>query len=148
LSGQTGATRVAHRSAQSDFQESIMIISTETAGNLSTTNASWTPIPGLVLRIPEIVGQTVLFILDVPNPYANGKDFPGGNFGIAFDGQIQPIFAAFTYSLQNPVAPGRMPTTLCVPVKLAGKLIATAMWSSIRNSTVHIDSPATLTMIL
>lgn len=126
-----------------------MIVSQETSGNLSTSNASWTPIPGLVLRAPEIVGQTVLFVLNVPNPYASGKDYPGGNFGIAFNGEIQAPFAAFTYSQQNPSSDGRVPTTLCVSVKLTStQLIATAMWQSIRNSTVHIDSPATLTMIL
>jgi len=125
-----------------------MIISTETGGNLSTTSASWTPIPGLVLRLPQIVGETVLFVLNVPNPYANGNSYPGGNFGIALNGEVQAPFAAFTYSQQAPSTPGRMPTTLCVSTKVTGPLTATAMWSAIRNSTVHIDSPATLTMIL
>jgi mannose-binding lectin len=125
-----------------------MIVSTETGGNLSTSDASWTPIPGLVLRTPEIVGETVLFVLNVPNPYANGNSYPGGNFGIALDGKIQAPFASFTYSQQSPSTPGRMPTTLCVSVQLQGTLTATAMWQSIRGSTVHIDSPATLTMIL
>lgn len=127
-----------------------MIISTETSGNFSTSNAAWTPIPGLVLKVPEIVGEAVLFILNVPNPYAAGNNYPGGNFGIAYDGEMQGPFAAFTYSEQVPSTPGRVPTTLCVAAVLPPKesTVVTAMWSSIRNSTVHIDSPATLTMVL
>ncbi len=126
-----------------------MIVSTETSGNLSTNNGSWTSIPGLVLKVPQIVGETVLFVLNVPNPYATGNSYPGGNFGIAFNGEIQAPFAAFTSSEQNPSGAARVPTTLCVSTKLTStQLIATAMWSSIRGSTVHIDSPATLSMIL
>lgn len=124
-----------------------MIISQETSGNHSTNSASWTPIQGLVLRITQIVGEDVLFVLNVPSPYATGNDYPGGNFGIQFDGKLQGPFAAFTYSEQSPSAPGRVPTTLCVAATLTGPVTATAVWSSIRGSTVHIDSPATLTMI-
>ena len=125
-----------------------MIISTETGGDLSINLAQWTPIPGLVLRITQIVGEDVLFVLNGPSPYATGNDYPGGNFGIQFDGKLQGPFAAFTYSEQNPSSPGRVPTTLCVATTMTGPLTATAVWSSIRGSTVHIDSPATLTMIL
>jgi mannose-binding lectin len=127
-----------------------MIISAQTSGSFSTSNGSWTPIPGLVLNVPEIVGEAVLFILNVPNPYATGTDYPGGNFGIQYNGEMQGPFAAFTYSEQKPPTPGRVPTTLCVAAVLPAKgtTTVTAMWSSIRNSTVHIDSPATLTMIL
>ena len=126
-----------------------MIISAQTSGNQSTNNASWTPIPGLSVKVPEIVGQAVLFVLNVPNPYANGNNYPGGNFGIYFDGEMQGPTASFTYSQQSPSTPGRVPTTLYVAAVLSGKgpTTVTAMWSAIRNSTVHIDSPATLTMI-
>jgi hypothetical protein len=125
-----------------------MIISQETGGNQSTNSASWTPIAGLVLRLPPITGETVLFVLNVPNPYATGNNYPGGNFGLAFNGEVQSAFAAFTYSQQSPSVPGRVPTTLCVSTKVTGPLTVTAMWSAIRNSTVRIDSLATLTMIL
>jgi len=124
-----------------------MIISQETSGNLSTNNAQWTAIPGLVLRITQIVGEEVLFVLNVPNPYATGTNYPGGNFGIQLDGKLQAPVAAFTYSEPNPSSDGRVPTTLCVAAKLPGPVTATAVWSNIRGSTVHIDSPATLTMI-
>ena len=124
-----------------------MIISTETAGGFTTNLAHWTAIPGLVLRITQIVGEEVLFVLNVPNPYASGNDYPGGNFGIQLDGVLQAPFAAFTYSDQAPGTPGRVPTTLCVAATLSGPVTATAVWNAIRGSTVHIDSPATLTMI-
>lgn len=127
-----------------------MIISAVTSGNFSTSSGSWTPIPGLVLKVPEIVGEGVLFVLNVPNPYASGNNYPGGNFGIEYNGEMQGPFGSFTYSEQAPSASGRVPTTVCVAAVLPAKgpTTVTAMWSSIRNSTVHIDSPATLTMIL
>jgi hypothetical protein len=128
-----------------------MIISAQTNGNFSTSSGSWTPIPGLVVTVPEIAGEAVLFVLNVPNPYASGDNYPGGNFGIHFNGEMQGPFAAFTYGEKAPSTPGRVPTTLYVAAtNMSGKgpTTVTAMWSSIRNSTVHIDSPATLTMIL
>jgi mannose-binding lectin len=127
-----------------------MIISAQTNGGFSTSNNSWTAIPGLVVTVPEITGEAVLFVLNVPNPYANGNNYPGGKFGIYFNGEMQGPFAAFTYSQQTPSSPGRVPTTLCVAAVLPAKgpTTVTAMWSALRNSTVHIDSPATLTMIL
>lgn len=127
-----------------------MIISAATSGNQSTNSASWTPIPGLVLKVPQIVGEAVLFVLNVPNPYATGNNYPGGNFGIQFYGEMQGPTASFTYSDKNPSAPGRVPTTLSVAAALRSRepFTVTAMWNAARGSTVHIDSPATLTMIL
>ena len=127
-----------------------MIQFVQASGNYSTNSSSWTPIPGLSLKLPEVVGEAILLILNVPNPYATGNNIPGGNFGIQINGQIQSAFAAFTYNEQAPSFFGRVPTTLCVPIQLSNPtpMTATAVWSSIRGSTVHIDSPATLTMIL
>jgi hypothetical protein len=127
-----------------------MIISAQSNGTFSTSSGSWTPIPGLVLKVPDMVGEAVLFVLNVPNPWATGNNYPGGNFAIQFAGEVQGPYASFTYSEQAPSIPGRVPTTLSVVETLTGKgpITVTAMWSAIRNSTVHIDSPATLTMIL
>jgi mannose-binding lectin len=126
-----------------------MIISVQSSGNQSTSSGSWTPIPGLALKLPEGVGTTWLVILNVPNPYATGNNYPGGNFGIQVNGQVQSQFAAFTYNEQIPQGTGRVPTTLCVPVQLSGQgtSAVVAVWSGIRNSTVHIDSPASLTAV-
>lgn len=126
-----------------------MIISVQTTGNLSTNSASWTPIPGLALKLPEGVDTTWLVILNVPNPYATGNNFPGGNFGIQVNGQVQSQFATFTYNEGQPQSTGRIPTTLCVPVQLSaqGPSAVVAVWSGVRNSTVHIDSPTSLSAV-
>jgi mannose-binding lectin len=127
----------------------MMITYAQTSGNLSTNSSSWTPIPGLSLKVPGGIGEAVLLILNVPNPYASGNNFPGGNFGIQVNGQIQGPIASFTYNEQVPPSTGRIPTTLCVPIQLSSQnpLAVTAVWSGVRNSTVHLDSPATLTAV-
>ena len=126
-----------------------MIISAATSGSQSTSSASWTPIPGLVLKVPPIVGEAILFVLNIPNPWATGSNYPGGNFGIEFYGEMQGPTASFTYSQQSPSTPGRVPTTLSMATVLTrqGPTTVTAMWSAIRGSTVNLDSPATFTMI-
>jgi hypothetical protein len=89
-------------------------------------------------------------ILNVPNPYASGNNYPGGNFGLQVNGTLQSPFASFTYNEQNPPSTGRIPTTLCavVPLSQTGASTVVAVWSGVRGSTVHIDSPATLTAII
>ena len=126
-----------------------MIISAQSSGSQSTNQSAWTPMPGLSIKIPGGVGETVLAILNVPNPYASGNSNPGGNFGIQVNGALQPAYASFTYNEVNPPSTGRIPTTLCVPIVVNSKdpLVITAVWSNVRGSTVHIDSPATLTVI-
>lgn len=126
-----------------------MISSAQSSGAQSTSNSAWTAMPSLSIKIPGGVGETVLAILNVPNPYATGTNIPGGNFGIEVNGTLQAAFASFTYNEQVPPSTGRIPTTLCVPILVNSKdpLVITAVWSNVRGSTVHIDSPATLTVI-
>lgn len=125
-----------------------MIISAVSTGQYSTNSSSWTAIPGLLLKVPEGVQDTVLVLLNVPNPYATGTEFPGGNFGIAVNGTVQSTFASFTYDSATPQIPGRRPTTLAVPLQLTSEPQAIeAMWQNVRGSTVIIDSPATLSVI-
>ena len=123
-----------------------MIISAQSSGNQSTNQSAWTPMPGLSIKIPGGAGEMVLLILNVPNPYATGNSNPGGNFGIEVNGAVQPAYASFTYNEVDPPSTGRIPTTLCVPflVNSQNPLVVTAVWSNVRGSTVHIDSPATL----
>jgi hypothetical protein len=127
-----------------------MIISAQTTGNQSTNNSAWTPIQGLSITLPEGVDVSALLILNVPNPYAQGDNYPGGNFAIAVNGTIQPAYASFTYNEQVPPSTGRVPTTLCVaaPLSGSGPSTVTAMWSGVRGATVNIDSPATLTAVI
>jgi hypothetical protein len=126
-----------------------MTLYAQTSGGQSTSSASWVPIPGLSFTIPEGVGTSALVILNLPNPYATGKDNPGGVLGISVNGTVSPVVASFTYNEQVPPSTGRIPTTLVVGVPLAGKPQAVAaMWQGVRGSTVIIDSPATLSAIL
>lgn len=127
-----------------------MINYAQTSGNLSTNSSSWTPIPGLAVKLPEGVDRNALLILNVPNPWATGNNYPGGNFGIQVNGQLQAPTATFTYNEQVPPSTGRMPTTLCAVVALSqtGPLSAVAVWSGVRGSTVNLDSPASLTALI
>ncbi len=115
-----------------------MLIFAQTTGTQTTNSGNWTAIPGLAITLPRGVADSVLLILNVPNPYATGNDYPGGNFGLQVDGTVQSAFAAFTYNEQVPPSTGRIPTTLRV----------VAVWNGIRGSTVHIDSPPTLTAVI
>jgi len=128
----------------------IMLVCAQTAGQHSTNSGAWTPIPGLAVKLPRAEGVSTLLILNVPNPYAQGSDFPGGNFGIEVNGSVLAPYASFTYNEQNPASTGRIPTTLCafVPLSQTGDLTVAAVWSGVRGSTVIIDSPATLSGII
>ena len=107
------------------------------------------PIPGLSITIPEGVGISALVILNLPNPFATGNDFPGGTFGISVNGTISPVVAVFTYNEQIPPSTGRIPTTLVVNVPLINKRQEiVGMWSGVRGSKVIIDTPATLSGVI
>jgi len=127
-----------------------MIISAQSSGKQSTNSGSWTPIPGLAIQLPRGVSENVLLILNVPNPYANGSDFPGGTFGIQVGGSVLAPLAVFTYNEQVPQSAGRIPTTLTAsaPLSQSGEQKVEAVWFGVRGSTVIIDSPATLSAIV
>ena len=126
-----------------------MILYAQSTGTHATNSANWTPIPGLTLTLPEGAKDLVLVILNVPNPYATGHDFPGGAFGISVDGTLQAPIAVFTYDSSTPQSSGRKPTTLVVGVQLTQKpQTVQGMWQNVRGSTVIIDSPATLSVIV
>ena len=87
----------------------------------------------------------MLVILNLPNPYAAGNNYPGATFGISVGGVVSPVVASFTSGEQSPSSSGRVPTTLVVSVALSdSSQTMIAMWSGVRGSTVTIDSPATL----
>ena len=126
-----------------------MAMYAQTSATQSTTGGSFVAIPGLSVTLPEGVDTTAIVILNLPNPYAQGNNFPGGTVGISINGTMSPVQATFTYNEQNPVSTGRIPTTLVVGVPL-GQNVQTVhgMWYGVRGSKVIIDSPATLTAIL
>jgi mannose-binding lectin len=142
-------TRGEHRSQTRILEIGTMMMYAQTT-NQNTNSGSWTPIPGLAIKLPRGAGEQALLILNVPNPYATGKDFPGGNFGFRVNGSVIAPFASFTYNEQQPVSTGRIPTTLvaAVPLSQTADGVVEAVWSGIRGSTVHIDSPASLTGLI
>lgn len=121
----------------------------QTSGTQSTTSSSWTQIPGLSIAVPEGVNVSAIVILNVPMPYAEGNNYPGGNFGIQVNGTVSPVVAGFTYSQEQPPSSGRMPTTLVVGIPLTtSPQTITAVWSGVRGSKVIIDTPATLSALI
>jgi len=123
-----------------------MIVFAQTSGNPSTNSESWTPIPGLSLKVPGGFGEAVLLILNVPNPHAIGPTYPTGYFGIEVDGQLQTPIASFVFNSQTPPSS----TTLCVPVKLnsTNPSAVTAVWYGHNNTTVTLFSQATLAAVV
>jgi Bc2L-like protein len=127
----------------------MSVLNAQTSGKLSTNSGEFKPIPGLSLKLPEGVSVLALVILNLPMPYAEGSDYPGGTFGISINGTVSPVVAGFTYSNQVPPSFNRMPTTLVVSVPLTQHAqVIEGLWSGVRGSTVIIDSPATLSAII
>jgi hypothetical protein len=127
----------------------MAILYAQTSGTQQTNSATFVPIPGLTVTVPEGVGVSALVILNLPNPYATGQNNPGGTFGISVAGTVSPVQATFTYNEKVPASTGRIPTTLVVAVPLGVKPQAIqAMWYGVRGSTVIIDTPSTLSAIL
>jgi mannose-binding lectin len=127
----------------------MMGLYAQSSGTQSKNSGTFVPMPDLCFTIPEGVGTSALVILNVPNPYAMGKEFPGGTFGISVAGAVSSVQAVFTYNEQVPVSAGRIPTTLVVSVPLGNKpQVIQAMWFGVRGSTVIIDTPATLSGVL
>src|ERR1700733_5661638 len=118
-----------------------MALYAQTNGTLSTNSGSFVPIAGLSITIPVGVETLAMVVLNVPNPYASGNNYPGGTFGIAVNGQVSPVQATFTYNEQNAQSTGRIPTTLVVGVPLGNNpQTVTGVWFGVRGSTVHLDS--------
>jgi mannose-binding lectin len=120
-----------------------------TTGPQKTNSGSFVPIPGLTLTLPGGVDALALVILNVPNPFAQGTNFPGGTFGITVNGALSPVQAVFTYNEQTPQSTGRVPTTLVVGVPLTQPTqTVQAVWFGVRGSTVITDTLSTLSAIL
>jgi hypothetical protein len=125
------------------------VLNAQTSGTLKTNANKFTAIPGLTLKLPEGVNVLALVILNLPMPFAEGTDFPGGTIGISVNGTTSPVVAGFTYGIQAPPSFNRMPTTLVVAVPLTLQAqVVEGLWSGVRGSTVIIDSPATLSAII
>jgi len=128
------------------------ILYVETAGMLSTNAGNWANIPGLQFTLPAVSpGQThALIILNLPNPYASGSDTPGGYIGVSVNGSVLVPVGCFTAESKTPQSWGRKPVTLVVHVQLLNNntLNINGVWQSVRNSTVIIDTPASMSAII
>jgi mannose-binding lectin len=117
----------------------------------SVQSDDWQPMPGLALTLPPAAmgADLTLVTLNVPNPYASGGQYPGGQFAFEWNGQLLPFLAAFTASEASPESSGRTPTTLVAPLMLRDSpTTLVAVWSSIRGSTLAIDSIASLSALV
>ena len=68
----------------------------QTTGSLQTKSATPAAIPGLTFVLPEGKGPVAIIILNIPNPYAQGNNYPGGIFSIAVNGTVLPPIARAT----------------------------------------------------
>lgn len=131
----------------------ILYAQTSPVGQKATTG-QWEDMKGLALSLPPISTdeKVALVILDVPNPYAIGNDYPGSYFAIKVNGAVDATLpvACFTYSIKAlPGSAGRCPTTLVARIKLGKTPIAVqAVWKSVRQSTVIVDTPCSLSAII
>jgi hypothetical protein len=125
----------------------------------TTTTGNWDDIAGLALTLPKQSADETyaLVILNIPNPYAKGSDYPGCNFTIRLNGQIDnnvPIacFTSFNKVAdpQTAISSGRVPTTLVARIQLAkGKTTAIqGAWQSVRGATAVVDTPSTISAVL
>lgn len=128
------------------------ILYAETAGQLQTVASTWTSIAGLEFTLPSAsLGQTsALITLNLPNPYAKGSDNPGAYIGISVNGAVLVPVGCFTSEEKAPQSSGRSPVTLVIMVKLLQNNTQQikGVWQSVRNSTVIIDTPSTLSAIV
>jgi hypothetical protein len=130
------------------------ILYIQTSGNLSTSSPSLVPMPGLWLNLPPASStlHNALVTLNLPNPYAQGTNFPGGAFTFSVvPNNPGPLpFASFTYDSANPPASGRKPTTLVynVPLTINQWQTVFPLWAGIRGSTGYLDSPASLSAVV
>lgn len=116
---------------------------------ISVTSDAFVDIPGLKLDLPAKGNiEHALVTLNVPMPYAKGADFPGATFAITVD-DIVVAAGGFTYESQKPASFGRVPFTLVKHVQLnVGRPAhVRAQWTSVRGSTMCIDSYASLTAV-
>ncbi|KVL38109.1 fucose-binding lectin II [Burkholderia territorii] len=125
------------------------ILSTSIKSAPVLTSEVYVDIPGLHLDIAKenIRDGKLLVTLNVPTPYATGDNYPGIYFAIATDKGVAAD-GCFTHSTKAPETSGRVPFTLVVAIDVTSDItFVKAQWKSVRGSTMHIDSFASLSAI-
>ncbi|WP_053077569.1 fucose-binding lectin II [Burkholderia cepacia] len=113
------------------------------------TSETYVDIPGLHLDLAKenIRDGKLLVTLNVPTPYATGDNYPGIYFAITTDKGIVAD-GCFTHSEKAPATSGRSPFTLVVAIDAGSDVtFVKGQWKSVRGSTMHIDSFASLSAI-
>ena len=126
----------------------MAVIFVQTSKPHQTNSATFIPIPGLTLTLPEGAMDQALVILNVPSASAVGESSfgTGGRFGVSVDGVVLPAFAEFTYEAAG--RNDRVPVTLVVAVPLAAKLQKIeGLYRAMPGATVRTgESPASLSV--
>ncbi|VBB15605.1 fucose-binding lectin II [Burkholderia stabilis] len=110
---------------------------------------TYVDIPGLHLDIAKenIRDGKLLVTLNVPTPYATGDNYPGIYFAIVTDKGLVAD-GCFTHSTKAPETSGRVPFTLVAAIDVDSSVtFVKGQWKSVRSSTMHIDSFASLSAI-
>ena len=109
-------------------------------------------IPDLFLDLPQASAtqRQALIILNVPQPFAEGNDTPGLDFAITVNDRVVAT-GGFTSPMTQPQSFARVPFTLVVRINLRNDgqySHVHAQWRSVRSSTGHIDSFASISAVL
>ncbi|MEA2931177.1 MAG: hypothetical protein QOG38_3605 [Hyphomicrobiales bacterium] len=117
-------------------------------GAPNTTAPSPVPIPGLGLDIPAGAGEQAVIILNVPQAFAEGANFPGGWFGLSVDGAMLHLSVRFRGLADSPKSRYYTPCTLvaAVPLKLKAQKVQ-AMWNAETGSTVGLGASSLTVMV-
>lgn len=117
------------------------------------TSDGFEDIPGLYLQLPpgNAIRKFALVALNVPSPYATGKNYPGAEFRIINAGGKAFASGFFTYESKDLGGmSGRRPFTLIVRIPLISdkQTEIKAQWRSVRGSSCTIDSFSSISAIL
>lgn len=115
-----------------------------------THSGDFGDIPGLHIEIPPSTSRThALLIFNLPQPYAEGTNYPGGAFRLLCDDTLL-VEGCFTSSDKAPSSSGRTPLTLTAKVDLSAGVQhrAEVHWAGIRGSRVHLGGSASLAAIV
>ena len=114
----------------------MTVLNAQTSTKLTTNATHLTSIPGLTLTLPEGVGILALVILNLPNPYAEGINFPGALLGISVNGTTLPVQRVrTTYGIAQPANFNRTPTTLVAAAQ--GRKAADRAGALVRRMRQH-----------
>lgn len=126
----------------------VKILHCAIEGDPTCDGNDYTDIPGLVLTFKTPLVATLALFFNLPQPYATGNNFPGGEFRFLYDKQPK-LSGCFTYSKAQPESFARMPLTLIATIDVTPVVMhqVSVQWRGVRGSTVHLGGSASLNAI-